>query len=143
MAELVAEHDCRDDGEIVYCYFPGKFRGVANDAAVTYHAIVSNVHVLHEQVVVTHDGSSLGSCSTRDSHILANRVVVANLASGDFALELQVLRLCGDAGTCQYLVAVADARPLIDGDAVLKHVVVADDDIAIDIAEGPYNVARA
>ena len=143
VAELVAEHNSRNDGEIVDGYFSGKLGGVANDAAVAYHAIVSDVHVLHEQVVVAHDGGSLGSCTARDSYVLTDGVVVADLASGDLALELQVLRLCGKTGACQHLVAVSDACALINSDAILEHVVIADNDVAVDIAEGADDVARA
>ena len=140
---LVAKHNSRDDGEIVDGYFSGKLGGVANDAAVAYHAIVSDVHILHEQIVAAHNGSSLGSCTARDSYILTDRVVVADLASGDLALELQVLWLCGKAGACQHLVAVSDACALINSDAVLEHVVIADNDIAVDVAEGANDVAGA
>ena len=60
VAELVAEHRCTDDGEIIDNHFSGKFCGVADDASVADDTVVGDVHVLHEQVVRTHLGASLG-----------------------------------------------------------------------------------
>ena len=143
VAELMAEHDSRNDGVVVDGDLACKLRGVADDAMVSHHAVVGDVHVLHEQIVAAHDGCSLRSRTTRDGDVLANGVVVANLAGGDFALELQVLRFCRNACAREYFVPVTDSRTLIDGDAILKHVVVADDDIAVDVTERADDVVVA
>ena len=88
------EHRCRDDGIVVYNYLAGELGAIANDALVANHAIVCDVHILHEQVVVADDGGTLRCCTSRDGDILTYGVVVAYLANRVLALELQVLRLC-------------------------------------------------
>ena len=92
-AELVEQAGGRDDGKVVDNHLAGKLRGVADDAAVANHAVVTDVHVLHQQVVAAHDGLSLRGRAAADGHILTDGVVVANLGRGVLALELQVLGL--------------------------------------------------
>ena len=103
---------------------------------------MGDVHVFHQKVVRTDDGHAFRRCSTRNRDVFADGIVVANLTGRDFTLEFQVLRLGRKTCAWQNLVAVANSRSLIDGDAILKHVVVADDDIAVDIAKRTDDVAR-
>ena len=135
LAELMAEHLGTDDGIIVDSYFAGKFGGIADDEMVAQHTVVGHVHVLHEQIVAAHLGRSFGGCATRNGHILADAVVVANLAQSFLALELQILWLGRQAGTGEHLVAVADTGTEINRYTILKDVVVADDGVAVNIAE--------
>ena len=88
MAELVEQTGCRDNGKIVDHHLASKLCRVADDAAIADHAVVSHVHILHQQVVASYDGLTLRGRATTDGNILADGVVVANLTSRLFALEL-------------------------------------------------------
>ena len=92
--ELVEQAACRDDSVVVDDYLAGKLSGVADDTTITYLAVVSDVHILHQQIAVTYGGLTLRSSTTADGYVLADRVVIANLTCSLFALEFQVLRLC-------------------------------------------------
>lgn len=58
VAELVAEHHSTYDGIVVDGDLACKLGRVADDESATQDAIVRHVHVLHQQVVVTHLGGS-------------------------------------------------------------------------------------
>ena len=135
-AELVYEYVCADDGEVVDYHFSGKLRSVADDASVSKEDVVCHVHTLHQQVVAADNGTSLGGSATVDGDILADDVVVADFGSGFFPAELKVLGNGTDDGSGENAVSVADTRPAEDGDGVHEHVVVADDHIGVDEAEG-------
>ena len=64
LAELMTENDGADDSVVVNLHFSCEFRGVAYNDVVAENAIVGNVHVLHEQVVVSDNGSTLRGCTT-------------------------------------------------------------------------------
>ena len=119
MAELVNENVGADDGVVVYYHLTGKLGRVADNQAAAEHAVVSHVNGLHQEVVAAYYGLALRGCTTRDSNVLTDTVVVANLACCLLALELQILRLGRDAGTWEELIVVSDAGTYMDGDAVL------------------------
>ena len=119
MAELVNENVGADDGVVIYYYLTGKLGRVADNQAAAKHAVVSHVNGLHQEVVAAYYGLALRGCTTRDSNVLTDTVVIANLACCLLALELQILRLGRDAGTWEELIVVSDAGTYMDGDAVL------------------------
>lgn len=98
MAELVNENVGADDGVVVYYHLTGKLGRVADNQAAAEHAVVSHVNGLHQEVVAAYYGLALRGCTTRDSNVLTDAVVIAHLAGCLLALELQVLRLGRDAG---------------------------------------------
>ena len=104
---------------------------------------MGHVHVFHQQVAVAYDGCSFRGRATTDGDILAYAVVIANLASRFLALEFQVLGLGRDAGTGKELVVRADAGTVVDGHAVLKHIIVAHHGVLVDIAERADDVVVA
>ena len=103
----MAENGRTNDGIVVNYNLTSEFCSVADDNVTAENAVVSNVHALHEQVVVAHNCCALGCGTTRDGDILANAVVVANLAQGFFSTVFEILRLCRDTGTWEYLVIVS------------------------------------
>ncbi len=136
-AELVDEDAGAEDGEIVDDDLAGELRRVADDAAVAHENVVSDVATLHEEVVAAHDSTALGGGAAVDGHVLTDGVVVAHLSGGLFAAELEILGNGADDGTGEDAVTVADAAAGENGDGVHQRVVVADDDIGVDVAEGP------
>ena len=136
VAELVNEHGGTDDGKIVHDNLARKFGGIADDAAIANQHIVSHVHSLHKEVVAAHNGTSFGSGAAVDGHILADGIVVAHFSSGFLAAELEVLRDGTDDGTREDGIAAAHARAAEQGDAIHQCVVVANDYVLVDKAEG-------
>ena len=104
---------------------------------------MGNVHVLHQEVVVAYNRLALGSRASRDRYILADTVVVTNEALGVLTFKLQVLRLRGEAGTGKHLVVVAYPCTVVDGDAVVQYVVVAENGVLVDKTERTNNVVVA
>ena len=139
--ELVEQAGGRDDGAVVDDNLSGKFCRVTDDTTVAYHAVVSDVHILHQQIAVTYDGLALRCSTSTDGDIFANGVVVANLTGCLFALELQVLWLCRDAGTRKDLVIVTQTRSEVERDVIQQLVVVANDDILVNYAERTDDIA--
>ena len=118
----------------------GKLRGVADDAAVSNLTVVTDVHILHEQIAVAYYRLSFRSRAAADGDILADGVVVTNFAGSIFALELQILRFGRDAGTREYLVVVAETRAEVQRHAVQQFVVVANYHVFVNDAEGTDDV---
>ena len=141
-AELVNQNGSGNDGKVIDNDLAGEFRRVADDATVANNAVVGDVHIFHQQVVGTHQSNPFRGRSTRNRYVFADGIVVTNLTSRNFTFEFQVLRLGRKTCARKNLVVRADSRTLIDGDAVLKHVVVANDDIAVDVAKRTDDVAR-
>ena len=119
MAELMNENVGADDGVVIYNHLAGKLGRVTDNQAAAQLAVVSHVNGLHQEVVAAYYGLALRGSTTRDSNVLTDTVVVANLACCLLALELQILRLGRDAGTWEELIVVSDAGTYMDGDAVL------------------------
>ena len=142
-AELVEQTGGRNDGIVVDFYLAGKLRRVSDDAAIANNAVVSYVHVFHQQVTTAYDGLALRGGATADSYIFADGVVVANLTSSLLALELQILRFRTDRGTGEELVSIADAGTKVYSNIVEELVVVTNDNILVYYAEGTNNIAVA
>ena len=58
-AELMAKHLGTQDSIIVYHHFTGNLGRVADDDIATNHTVMGDMHILHEQVIVAHDGGTL------------------------------------------------------------------------------------
>ena len=143
MGKLMEETSGGNRGKIIDYHLTGQLRGVAYDTAVTYYAVVPDMHVLHQEVSVTHDCLSLRGSTTADGNVLADGIVIANFTGSLLTLELQVLWLCGDAGAWEELIIVADTRSEVNCHAIQQSVVVTDDDILVNHAERTNDVSIA
>ena len=63
MNELMEENRGGNDGIVVNHHLTGKLRTVTNDAAITDDTVVCHMHILHQQVIGTNNGSTLTGCS--------------------------------------------------------------------------------
>ena len=133
--ELVEQTCCRNDGTVVDYHFSCKLRRVADDASVADDAVVSDVHILHQQVAVTYYRLTLRSSTATDGDVLANRIVIANFASGFLALELQILRLCRNRSTWENLVVVAQTGSKVERHAIQQLIVVANNHVFVNHTE--------
>ena len=129
-----------DDGVVIYNHLAGKLGRVTDNQAAAQLTVVSHVNSLHQEVVAAYHGLALRGCTTRDSNVLTDAVVVAHFAGCHLALELQVLRLGRDASAWEEFIIVADTSAHVDGNAVLQYVVIAQNGVLVDIAERTDNV---
>jgi hypothetical protein len=109
VAELVYKDAGTQYGKVINYNLAGYLGAVAEYAVVTYHAVMGNVHVLHEQVVVADHGLTLGCGTAVNGNVLADTVIVTYLGSGILTTEFEILRNTADHGSRMYLVAVAYA----------------------------------
>ena len=139
--ELVEQAGGRDNGVVINLHLTGKLCGIADDTAIADHTVVGHVHVLHQQVPATDNRLAFGSRTTTDGHILADGVVVTNLTGGFLTLELQILRLRGDAGTRKELVVTADTGTIMNGYVVEELIIVTNDHVLVNDTEGANYIA--
>ena len=110
MRELVHQRAAAYHRVVVNFDFAGKLARVGDYQAVVQDAVVTHVHVCHQQIVVADDGASLRSRAAVDGHELADGVVVANLAGRLFALEFKILRHSANHSVRKHPAILADAR---------------------------------
>ena len=98
------------------------------------------MHVLHQKVVATYERYTFGCCATGYGYILADAVIIAYLTGRNLTFEFQILWLGGNAGTGKYLISIANPRPNIDCYTVLKHIIITDNGISINVTERADNI---
>ncbi len=59
---------------------PANLVEFADNQAAAELAVVSHVNGLHQEVVAAYHGLALRGCTTRDSNVLTDAVVIAHLA---------------------------------------------------------------
>src|SRR5262245_16138141 len=108
-AELMHAHVGAERGLIAYCDVPGERRAVGEHVAGSDYAIVRDVGLGHEQVVVADRGqraAARGAAVHR--HAFADDVTPSDHQTSLFASEFQVLRRLAHRGEG------VDSRPLAD-----------------------------
>ena len=118
MAELMDECPSSDDGEVVNFHFSSELCGVGHDDIVVKDAVVRDVAVRHDEVVVSDDGFSLGGCSAMDGDELPEYAVVADNGEGLLAAVFEILRYGADDGGGEDMTVVTE------------------DDVVVDVCEG-------
>ena len=118
MAELVHEGASTDDGEVIDYDLSGQLGGIGHDDVIAQLAVVCDVAVRHDEVVVTDDGFAFTEGSAVHGNELTDVAVVPDDGPGLFTVELKVLR---------------DAT---DGCMREDVTVITDDDVVIDIRKG-------
>jgi len=99
------------------------------------HAVVAYVHVGNQQVAVADARGAGRGRAAADGDVFADVVVVADLAEGFLARELEVLRQARNRGGGVDPAAFADARAVVDHGAGADPAAVADHDVARDARE--------
>ena len=116
LAELVDQGETAEDDPVVDGHVAGQRRGVGENRVVADHAIMGDVHVGHQPVVVAdagHPAAFLGAAIEGDE--FADHVAVANLQARLFTVEFLVLRRRAERGELPDPVVAADpGRPVDD-----------------------------
>ena len=124
-----------DDHPVADVHFAGERHAVGDHAVAADDAVVPDVDVGHQQVFRADARGSGRGGSAADGHVLADVVVVADFAGGDFAGEFQVLRKACDRSGGVDAASLADARPVVDHGSGTDPAVVADHRVARDIGK--------
>ena len=113
--ELVHARQAAQEHPVAEVHVPGQLHGVGQDQVAAELAVVRDVHVGHDPVVVAQarDAGVLHGAGV-DGHELADRVAVADLQAGGFAGVLLVLRRPADRRELKDAVALADGRVALD-----------------------------
>lgn len=90
-AELVDRRHAADDGVIVDFHMPRQRGVVGQHTSVADHAVVGNVHVDHQQVVIAHFGQA-GALrgAAVNGHAFADAVAIAHFNARRFARVFQI-----------------------------------------------------
>ena len=89
---------------------PGQGGAVGENGIVAHHAVVGDMHIGHDPVVITDVGNALVlHRATTDGAVLADHIAIADLQASILALEFLVLGITADGGEGIDLVVPADA----------------------------------
>ena len=116
-AELVHAGKSADCRVVLNGDMAGECRSIRQDDVIAKMAIVSNMHIHHQEVVISYYRLPPTALrSTVDVHVLAKDVVRTDRQEGVFALELEILRLESDGAEWKETVVLADGRRTFDDD---------------------------
>jgi len=93
MNKLVHSGYSADGGIIMHMHMPGKLHHIGNHAEAADLAVVSNVHVFHQQIIAAHHGIFFHHIATVNSNKFTDGVIAANAQTRSFAFKLQILRV--------------------------------------------------
>ncbi len=114
-AVLVHQGVAGQDRPVVHVDMPRQRRVVHQDAMVADHAVMADVGIGHDQVVVANGGfRAVLDGSAMDGHALADHVVVTDHQARRLALVLQVGGILADAGELEDAVVLADLRGALE-----------------------------
>src|SRR5690606_32807453 len=114
-AELVDAGEAAEDHLVADLDMPGQGRVVGEDAAVAHLAVVGDVHVGQQPVVVADAGDAATVAGAAvDGGEFADDVAVADHQFGVLALELLVLRVAADRGRAVDAVVAPDPGRALD-----------------------------
>ncbi len=114
----------------------GHYNPIAENAAVADNRIMADMSLCHDEVVVADACATLRLDAAVYDHILADSVVIADVAVGFFTFPAEVLRLRADNRTLEHAVVLSHACPLQNGGIGLDFAAVADLHIFVDVGEG-------
>ncbi len=134
--ELMAERATTDNCEIRALHLASELASVGNNDVVAENTVMAEVAVCHDEVVAAKDSLTPRSSATIDGSALADGVVVANLASGLLALELEVLRDATDYGVLRNAVVLAHTGAPTYSGAIEDFATITNDNIVLDDGEG-------
>src|ERR1700733_6259753 len=91
----------------------GERDGIGKNDTVTNFAVVTDVHVDHQQTIAAHHCHASFSGSV-NGHVLAQHGSIADLHSSRFALVAKILRFESDTGSGRYAAVVTNCGVTID-----------------------------
>src|SRR2546430_9785358 len=136
--ELVHERRGAEDRPVADGDMAGELAGVGEHRVAADLAVVREVHVGHDPVVIAHARTAaIQRGAAVDGDALAEGVAVADLDRGVLAAVLLVLRRRAERGEMEDLVVAPDAQSPVEHDVRADPAALADFDLGADHAVGP------
>jgi hypothetical protein len=130
--------------QLAHVHVPGELGAIGHDHVAAHDAIVGDVHVGHDPVVVPKAGDAeVLHRAAVDGAALADRVAVADLHPGGLAGVFLVLRFVADGCKLEDAVVAADGRVAGDHGVRPDRGSVPDADVLADHRVGAHRHARA
>ena len=114
----------------------GQGRLAAHHQMIADDAVVGDVAVGEDHVVVAEHGEIAVLGREMHGHVFAKHIAVADAQAGVAAGEFQVVRLRADRRVGEHLALPAQHRVALDGGMVVNHRAITDDRRAPDIGVG-------
>src|SRR5690606_1054588 len=98
-----------EDGPVIHDDMTGQGRVVDQDGVVADHAVVTDVHIGHQQVVVADARlATVLHGAAVNGHAFTNDIVITDLQPGRLPLVLQIGGILADTGELKNAVVAAD-----------------------------------
>jgi hypothetical protein len=132
-AELVRTGETTEYDPVVHVHVPGKCHIVGHDCLVADDAVVRDMHISHDPVVVAdYRIAEVLHGATADRRELANRIAIADQQACWLVGILLVLRVVTYRGELVNVVILADRRGPVDYDVAVDPRTTTDYDIVPD-----------
>lgn len=124
------------DGVVIYFTLAGYADTDADNTIIMDDDVVADVHLVHEEVVVTNGCGTVGMDAAGYDYVFADTVVIANdnVGGGTF-YEVEVLRRCADNGILVDDVATTHGRTFKDTGMGHDNAVVTDTYALFDVSK--------
>ena len=126
----------RQDDAVLQGAMAADHRPVGEDATAADDAIVGDMAIGHQKVVVAQYGLHRVGRAAMDGHLFAEDIVVADFQRGRFVIVLEVLRTFAQDGAGEDLVPPAHCHGAEEKGARANHAIVADGHRAVDHCQG-------
>jgi len=114
-AKGVDARECSDGRVILDSNVPAQRGGIRQDDVAPDDAVVSDVYVHHEEIVIANLRMSAAPlCSPMDIHELAKYVMGTDCQECLFAFELEILRWKSDGPEREEMIVITDRRRTFD-----------------------------
>ena len=116
-AELMHGGKSADRRMVSHRDMAGKRCRICHDDVVSHDAIVSDVTVGHQKIIIPDHGDSMPSLGAAvQGDKFPEHVVVADLQVRRFSLVFEILRICSDGAVAVKMASLADGSPPVDVD---------------------------
>lgn len=132
---LVQNDVAAQDGVVVYLAFAGHGSLDAQHAMIADLYVVAEVYAIHQVVIITDTGASVGVCGAADNYVLADVVVVADNQYAFFTHIVEILRLTAQYSTVMHFVSFSYTSTFEDFCARHDDTIISDFHIAFDVNE--------
>src|SRR5690554_5231977 len=116
-AKLMHQGKTTQNCPITNMYMARKCGVVNQNTVITKHAIVTNMHICHQQIVVADGGfMAILNGAAMDGDALTNNIVITDYQTSRFAFVFQVRRVLTYCGKLKNLIVLANDCRAFDHD---------------------------
>ena len=116
----------------------GQSRGVRQNDVITQHAVVADVRIRHQEIMIADPCDSTSAFGpTVNVDVFTKNVVRPDRQMGFFIVELEILRRNANHAEWEKSVVAANDRGPFENDMGIENTTIAEGDAFADAAEGP------